>query len=159
MASRKLEDLHPLVKLKVERFLEACKHDGIDVLITCTYRSAKEQEALYAQSREPLANVNKKRKIVGLSPITEIENKRKVTNAKAGQSMHEFKLAIDMVPIIAGKPVWDVKSPLWQKIGKHGKKVGLEWAGDWTKFKEYPHFQYITGLSLKELQEGKLPVS
>jgi peptidoglycan L-alanyl-D-glutamate endopeptidase CwlK len=30
---------------------------------------------------------------------------------------------------------------LWWHVGRIGKSLGLEWAGDWTKFKEFPHFQ------------------
>jgi peptidoglycan L-alanyl-D-glutamate endopeptidase CwlK len=46
---------------------------------------------------------------------------------------------------------------VWQRIGKTGKEAGLEWAGDWKRFKEYPHFQYSSGLSLAEIQGGKRP--
>mgnify|MGYP003338216528 CR=1 FL=1 len=31
-----------------------------------------------------------------------------------------------------------------------GKKFGLEWAGDWKTFKEYPHFQYRGGLTMRK---------
>ena len=31
-----------------------------------------------------------------------------------------------------------------------GKSVGLEWGGDWTGFKDWPHFQYTGGLSLAQ---------
>ena len=77
-----------------------------------------------------------------------------VTNAKAGQSFHNFRCAVDVVPIVAGKPRWDVKDEVWQKIGALGKAQGLEWAGDWKRFREYPHFQYTGGLTLAQLQAG-----
>ena len=68
--------------------------------------------------------------------------------------MHNFRLAYDVVPLINGKPCWDIKNPVWLKVGELGKKNGLEWAGDWKTFKEYPHFQYTGGLTIADLQKG-----
>ena len=77
-----------------------------------------------------------------------------VTKAKAGQSFHNYKCAVDVVPLINGKPVWD-DTMLWSQIGGLGKQVGLEWAGDWKGFQEYPHFQYTGGKTIKQLQAGE----
>lgn len=132
--SRSLDDLLPQVKTRVETFIEACKAAGIDLLVTSTYRDAASQDALYAQGRTAPGKV--------------------VTNARAGQSYHNHRCAVDVVPIRAGKPVWDAKDPIWQTVGKLGKKAGLEWAGDWKRFKEYPHFQYTGGATLAQLQAG-----
>lgn len=132
--SRSLDDLLPAVKARVERFIAAAKAEGIDLLVTSTYRDNESQNALYAQGRTAPGKI--------------------VTNAKAGESFHNFRCAIDVVPIVAGKPRWDVKDEVWQKIGKLGKAQGLEWAGDWKRFKEYPHFQYTGGLNLAQLQKG-----
>ena len=132
--SRSLDDLLPAVKARVERFIAAAKAEGIDLLVTSTYRDNESQNALYAQGRTAPGKI--------------------VTNAKAGESFHNFRCAVDVVPIVAGKPRWDVKDEVWQKIGKLGKAQGLEWAGDWKRFKEYPHFQYTGGLNLAQLQKG-----
>ena len=132
--SRSLNDLLPPVKSRVEAFIAACKADGIDLLVTSTYRDNASQDALYAQGRTKPGKI--------------------VTNAKAGQSFHNFRCAVDVVPIVAGKPRWDVKDEVWQKIGKLGKAAGLEWAGDWKRFREYPHFQYTGGFALAQLQQG-----
>lgn len=128
MASRKLTDLHPDLITKAKSFLAQVELWGIDVLVTCTYRSNNEQTKLYAQGRT--------------SPGP------KVTNAKAGQSKHNFVLdgkpaakAFDIVPLVNGKCIWDNSNPLWQRLGEIGRTNGLEWAGDWVSFKEYPHFQ------------------
>lgn len=133
--SRKLEDLLPVVRQKAECFIDKCKGVGIDLLVTSTYRDHESQNALYAQGRTAPGKI--------------------VTNAKGGQSFHNFKCAIDVVPLVNGKPMWDSKNPVWQQIGAIGKSCGLEWAGDWKKFKEYPHFQYTGGLTLADLQSGK----
>ena len=132
--SRKLEDLLPQVRTRVEAFLKAADEAGIDLLVTSTYRDNASQDALYAQGRTAPGKV--------------------VTNAKAGQSYHNFRCAVDVVPLRNGKPVWDTKDPVWQTVGRLGKAAGLEWAGDWKRFKEFPHFQYTGGLTLAQLQQG-----
>jgi peptidoglycan L-alanyl-D-glutamate endopeptidase CwlK len=141
MASRDLNELSGPVLAKASAMLDTCKAAGLDILITCTYRSNEEQAALYIQGRAPLAVVNDTRGKVGLAPITDEENGRKVTNARLGQSLHALRRAVDVVPIIAGKPVWNSEHPAWQTIGKIGRSCGLEWGGDWPHFREYPHFQ------------------
>ena len=132
--SRKLEDLLPPVRERVERMIAACKAEGIDLLVTSTYRDNASQEALYAQGRTAPGRI--------------------VTNARAGQSYHNYRCAVDVVPIRNGKAIWDAKDPVWQRIGALGKAAGLEWAGDWKRFKEFPHFQYTGGLTLAQLQKG-----
>lgn len=156
MPSRRISDLHLSVQDKVEQFVSLCKAAGIDLLITCTFRSCTEQMALYAQGRKPLAVVNALRKEIGLYSIPESENIRPVTKALPGQSLHNYGLAVDVVPLSLGKPVWD-NEEIWQKIGEIGEACGLEWYGHNPSFKEFPHFQYTGGLSLKEIQGGKMP--
>jgi peptidoglycan L-alanyl-D-glutamate endopeptidase CwlK len=114
--------------------IKDCNAAGIDLLVTSTYRDNASQEALYAQGRTKPGKI--------------------VTNARAGQSFHNYRCAFDVVPLRHGKPVWDSKDPVWQIIGQIGKQCGLEWAGDWKRFKEFPHFQYTGGLTLAKLQEG-----
>jgi len=155
MASRKIEDLHESVRDKAKAFLRECGEQGIAILITCTLRSMEEQAALYAQGRENIAKVNELRKLSGMPTIGH-EN-RIVTNAKPGYSLHNFGLAFDVVPLDGGKPIWDPSHPVWLRIGNNGKGVGLEWAGEWKKFREYPHFQYSSGLTIAEIREGKRP--
>jgi peptidoglycan L-alanyl-D-glutamate endopeptidase CwlK len=135
--SRKIEDLIPIVQKKVIAFKELCEADGIDLLITATYRDHESQNALYAQGRTTNG------------PI--------VTNARGGQSMHNFKCAVDVVPLRNGKPVWTTGDPIWARVGALGEAAGLEWSGRWTgRLREYAHFQYTGGLSLTDLQNGKV---
>ena len=137
--SRDLNDLHPLVEALARSFLDECKKQGIDILVTSTYRDYESQDALYKQGRSNPGAI--------------------VTNAKAGQSWHNFRVAFDIVPLRNGKPVWGLKEQadkeLWFKVGAIGKSVGLEWAGDWKSFKEYAHFQYTQGLSMEDFRLGK----
>jgi peptidoglycan L-alanyl-D-glutamate endopeptidase CwlK len=132
--SRDLKDLHPIVKKKCEDFIASCKKQGIDVLITSTYRDSESQNALYAQGRTATGN--------------------KVTNAKGGQSFHNWKVAFDFVPLVNGKAQW-ADTALFTKCGEIAESVGLEWAGRWKTFKELAHCQYTNGLSLADFQAGK----
>jgi peptidoglycan L-alanyl-D-glutamate endopeptidase CwlK len=133
--SRKLEDLLPIVKSRVDLFLDLCKQSGIDVIITSTYRDTESQDALYAQGRTIPGSV--------------------VTKAKGGESFHNYRCAVDIVPIINGKADWNGSHPVWAKLGELGKEAGLDWAGGWKTFKELAHFQYTNGLTIKDLKAGR----
>ena len=136
--SRSLDELNPIVKAKVQTFLTMCDMENIDLLVTSTYRDKESQTALYNQGRTTPGNI--------------------VTNARAGESFHNYRCAVDIVPLVNGKPVWNTSGhdwEIWKRVGELGKEAGLEWAGDWESFKEFAHFQYTGGLSLKELQSGK----
>jgi len=133
--SRSLDELLPPVKARVDQFLADCKNHGIDLIVTSTYRDNESQDALYAQGRTTPGSI--------------------VTKAKGGQSFHNYRCAIDVVPLVNGKAVWDGANPVWAKIGALGKLAGLDWAGDWKTFKELAHFQYTGGLTLADLNAGK----
>jgi peptidoglycan L-alanyl-D-glutamate endopeptidase CwlK len=147
--SRSILDLLPIVgrfATEHRRRLLAC---DIDIIITSTYRDKESQLQLYSQGRE---NKPDRGWIV-------IEPRKVVTKALPGYSFHNWKVAYDVVPLRAGKPVWGTEGAdglLWQKVGLVGKQVGLEWAGDWVTFKEYPHFQYTAGYSINDFITGKI---
>jgi peptidoglycan L-alanyl-D-glutamate endopeptidase CwlK len=133
--SRKLEDLHPKVKTLAEQFISACKKAGYDVLIYCTYRDEAMQNHLYSFGRTKPGKI--------------------VTNARAGESWHNYRCAFDFVPMIGGKPQWGDKSA-YAKCGTIGESLGFQWAGRWTgKLKETAHMQYTGGLTLADLRAGK----
>lgn len=157
MASRELSVLHPSIRGKTSLFMGKCSEQGIEALITCTLRSMNEQAALFSQGREEISRVNMLRAAAGLSPIKSMSENRIVTNAKPGDSMHNYGLAFDVVPLEGGKPIWDSGHPVWKTIGKIGKECGLEWAGDWVRFKEFPHFQHTGGLTLADIKQGQRP--
>lgn len=132
--SRKIEDLHPHVAKLCKEFIAKCDEAGIDVLITSTYRDHESQAALYAQGRTAPG--------------------KKVTNAKPGQSWHNWRVAFDFVPVVNGKAQWnDLKT--FEKCGIIAESLGLEWAGRWKTFRESAHIQYTGGLTLKDFQAGK----
>lgn len=111
-----------------------------------TLRSFSEQDALYAQGRTV--------------PDTKI-----VTNAKGGQSYHNYGLAIDIVMVYDKdgnssyeSASWDTKIDFdgdgksdWQEVVQIFKRFGWEWGGEW-KFTDMPHFQKTLGFSIMDLQ-------
>lgn len=140
VSSRSLSDLLPPARTRAEAFLAACAREGIDLLVTSTYRDNDSQAALYAQGRTTPGKI--------------------VTNARPGQSYHNHRVALDIVPLRGGKPVWGTTgsdAALWAHVGALGESCGLEWAGRWKTFREFAHFQYTGGLTLAQLQAGQVP--
>lgn len=129
--SRKIEDLHPVVAAKAKAFVAACKKEGIDVLITSTYRDNESQNAIFAQGRTKPGKI--------------------VTYAKGGQSWHNYRLAFDFVPIVNGKAQWN-DARTFKRCRQIGEALGLEG----LKF-ELAHLQWTGGLTLAQLRAGKRP--
>jgi peptidoglycan L-alanyl-D-glutamate endopeptidase CwlK len=132
--SRNISDLEPHVAQLCHKFVDECAKQGIETLITCTYRSLEEQAALYAIGRTKPGN--------------------RVTNAKPGSSYHAYRVAFDFVPIIHGKAVWN-NAGLFLKCGEIGEKLGLEWSGRFLTFREQCHMQYTGGLTIADFKAGK----
>ena len=131
---RSLSELAPKVERAAIAAVAECGASGWPVLVTCTYRTGAEQDALYAQGRTKPGP--------------------KVTNAKAGQSFHQYRVALDLYPLVNGKPDFSGKHPNWHKIAAVFKKHGFEWAYEWKRFKEMPHFQMTGGHPLSYFQNG-----
>jgi peptidoglycan L-alanyl-D-glutamate endopeptidase CwlK len=124
--SRDANLCHPDLKPKLLRWLELATSAHLSPLVTCTYRSQSEQDALYAQGRTAPG--------------------KKVTWTR--RSNHSFtiggkpaSLAFDFVPLISGKPTWNAKDPSWLKLGEIAESLGLVWGGRWTKAKDLPHIE------------------
>jgi len=145
----------PLIK-KANEFIAQCKKAGVTILITQGLRTWAKQNEYYAQGRTTPGKI--------------------VTNAKGGESYHNFGLAFDIVPIGGdGKPIWDTDHQAWQiamDIGGlhpgHSKsrldpqlvaeivaadlQIDLNWGGDWKSFKDLPHFELTAGTPLQLLR-------
>lgn len=132
--SRSTKDLHPRVKALAEAFLAKCAEAGINIIITSTYRDIESQNALYAQGRTAPGQI--------------------ATNARGGQSFHNYRVAFDFCPLINGKAAWS-DTTQFTKCGMVGESVGLEWAGRWTTFRELAHLQFTSGLTIRDFQGGK----
>ena len=121
MSSRSLSDLREPFYGMALQWLDDCREAGIDVLVYCTLRDFKEQDALYEQGRTTPGSI--------------------VTYARGGQSAHNYGLALDFVPLIQGKPQWKAGNPLYVSAVALASARGLESASKWRKFKEWPHIE------------------
>ena len=136
ISSRLISDLDPDAATICNAQVFKCHRAGIELLITSTYRDYLAQDALYA---------------IGRSVQPE---RRPVTNARAGQSWHNFRAAWDVVPLVGGKCVWDERDPLWKEVVRIGKECGAEAGADWPLFRDLPHFQF-----LPKLRQGVLSLA
>lgn len=142
----RIQLLHP--KLREEAghiYSEICS--ALTGRATCrfayTLRTDAEQTILYNQGRTTPGKI--------------------VTNAKAGQSMHGYGLAVDIVLLIDEKTAsWDMKTDFdadgkadWIEIVEIFKRYGWSWGGNWAHFPDYPHFEKSFGYSLMDLQKLK----
>ena len=127
---RNISQLHPELKKKVVKLQKECLKAGIKIKIGECFRTVAEQNALYAKGRTTPGSI--------------------VTNAKGSSysSMHQWGVAfdffLDMDVDKDGKKSDDVfnnATKLFNKVGAIGKKLGLEWGGDWKRIKDLPHFQ------------------
>lgn len=132
VSERRLAEVNPQLANRIRRAAADLREQGINVMVTSGYRSFAEQNELYAQGRTKPGDI--------------------VTRARGGQSLHNYGLAVDLVPVGAnGQPNWNVPNSTWQTIGAAGKRQGLEWGGDWTGFVDRPHFQMTGGRSTSTL--------
>jgi peptidoglycan L-alanyl-D-glutamate endopeptidase CwlK len=130
VSAERLATLHPLLAERGTRLLEQCAATGLALMVTQGLRSMAEQDALYAQGRTAPGKI--------------------VTNARAGQSYHNFGLAFDVLVLDAmGKADWSPANPGWRQAGVVGEDLDLEWGGRWTGLVDLPHFQYTGGVTLE----------
>jgi len=147
MASRKIEDLLPVVQPIILLFEQKLREAGLsNFKRSCTYRAQLEQDALWLRGRVDLDKVNSAYKHAGLAPITAEENKRPVTWKQV--SDHSLRKAVDYYEEIAGKASYDIKVdidddqiPDWMEFGKIAEECGLRWGGRF-KTKDYAHVEY-----------------
>lgn len=131
-AEARLAKVNPQLAARIRNMAAALKAQGINVTVVSGLRTFAEQNALYAQGRTKPGGI--------------------VTNARGGQSLHNYGLAVDVVPLDAkGNPNWNASAATWAKIGAAGKKQGMEWGGDWKSFVDKPHFQMTAGKSVSTL--------
>ena len=102
---------------------------GLVVEIVQGLRTFAEQDELYAQGRTKPGQI--------------------VTQARGGESNHNYGLAADLCPFINGKPNWNAPVSVWVAIGAAAMEQGLEWGGAWKKFLDKPHVQ-LPSITIKE---------
>ena len=94
---------------------------------------------------------------------TKLYNQRpKVTNAKAGESIHNYGLAFDFCLAVGSKLIWETnkdfdgdKFPDWMEVVKVFKDAGYTWGGDFKSIHDAPHFEKTFGHTWKQLLQLK----
>lgn len=127
---RNVSQLHPELQKKVEQLKILCQQNGITIGISECVRTVAEQDVLYAKGRTMPGKI--------------------VTKAKGNtySSMHQWGVAFDFylkMDVDGDGSVSDDalnnSTELFNKVGKIGQSIGLEWGGAWKSMKDLPHFQ------------------
>lgn len=137
--------LNPIVATNTNLLIQRAKAKNIQIIITEDIRTISKQNELY----------NSGRSTAGLI----------ITNAKGGESYHNYGLAIDYaLKDATGNIIWDLEydgnnngEADWIEVANIGKQLGFEWGGDWKQFPDYPHLQMSFGLSIEQLKKGLRP--
>jgi peptidoglycan L-alanyl-D-glutamate endopeptidase CwlK len=122
VSSQRLELVHPELKRRVTAMAAILDKENIPIQVCQGLRTWSEQDALYAQGRTHPGKI--------------------VTNAKGGQSAHNFGYAVDLVPeeIEPGQPDWNIEHPAWKRMLEVGAQCGLAEGALWRTFPDNPHF-------------------
>lgn len=125
----RIELIHPDFRVELKNqyeFINSKLPKGVRLRLAYTLRTIDEQNKLFAQGRTKEGRI--------------------VTNAKGGQSIHNYGLAFDIVILLDTDKNETFETAVWE--GKYFKQVvdyfksqGWEWGGDWKRFKDAPHFQ------------------
>lgn len=81
----------------------------------------------------------------------------KVTNAHGGQSNHNFGIAID-IGLFNGSHYLTGAKPGEEKAYRDFAEIvkrdvhDIAWGGDWVSLKDYPHYEFKTDKTLKEIR-------
>ncbi len=125
----RLQKLHPALVAALRRTVADLAVQGIAVEIVQGLRTFEEQDALYAKGRTQPGQI--------------------VTQARGGESNHNYGLAADLCPYTAGKPDWNAPITVWAAIGAAAAAHGLSWGGAWKKFIDKPHVE-LPAMTVRE---------
>lgn len=145
----RIEQIHPILTEELKAiYIDICKAISSPYAMfrfASVFRNDKEQNEIYAKGRTKPGP--------------------KVTNAKAGESYHNYGLAVDVVELLDKDKNGTFESVSydqnldadfdniedWKEVVNIFKRYGWEWGGDW-KFSDKPHFQKTFGYSISQLK-------
>lgn len=130
ISEQRVAELHPLLRDEAKQTIEEVEAGlptNIAVRITESYRSFQRSDQLFAQGRTTPGP--------------------KVTNAKGGESIHNYRLALDFCLVVDkdGNGTWDEldwntekdrdKDGLsdWREVANAFVRKGWRWGADWDK--------------------------
>ena len=139
----RIKTIHPILRDELEKDYIECNNllpKGVRLRFAYVYRSVEEQNKLFAQ-------------------------RPKVTNARGGQSIHNYGFAFDIV-ILKDKDnngtfetaSFDIDEH-WIKVVKFFKSKGWTWGGDWKSFKDAPHFEKTFGHTWQTLSKKEIMIN
>lgn len=145
---QRIEMIHPVLRAELRQiYAEICQ--ALTGKAGCRFvqvlRTFAEQDALYAQGRNG-------------------DKRQKVTNAKGGQSYHNYGLGVDFCllydkningRIETNEIIWDRTVDIdgdkvsdWMEVVRIFLKYGWTWGATW---KDYPHFEKSFGYKPSQL--------
>lgn len=133
----KIDTLSPLIRAEVQAGVDYVNANiltgSVNMVVTQGLRTFAEQDALFAK-------------------------KPKVTNAKGGQSIHNYGLAFDFCLVDGKTTIWDTnkdydgdKHPDWMEVVAYFKSLGYVWGGDFKSITDKPHFEKTFGHTWQQL--------
>ena len=128
-SEKRLQQLHPALAAAVRAAIKDLARSGTVVEVVQGLRTFEEQDELFAKGRTKPGQI--------------------VTQARGGESNHNFGLAVDLCPFTNDKPDWNAPMAVWAAIGTAAMAHGLEWGGQWKKFLDKPHVQ-LPVMTVKE---------
>jgi hypothetical protein len=128
-SEKRLQQLHPALASAVRAMIADLAAQGTVVEVVQGLRTFAEQDDLYAKGRTKPGAI--------------------VTQARGGESNHNYGLAVDLCPFTTDKPDWNAPMAVWAAIGAAAASHGLEWGGQWKKFLDKPHVQ-LPVMTVKE---------
>lgn len=143
----KAKKLHPIFRERLVLLSEALARRGMQAMIADGLRTIEEQNAIFAQGRTKPGP--------------------KVTNARGGQSNHNYGLAVDMYPVINGKIFVDVPkgasvefrrtfNAIQDAIGEESERLGLFWGARFHGIRDTPHVQLLPEQELRPSEAFKI---
>ena len=120
-ADRKWNRIDPAFQQRVLAIYQVMRErHGYEMVLVEGYRSAERQAALARKGGS-------------------------VTRAGAGQSCHQYGLAVDSALYRDGRLQWDMEDPWTRRgyflYGQLAAEAGLEWGGNWRSIKDYVHLE------------------
>jgi len=141
------------------KFLMRAGEEELETLIYCTHRPLESQAKRYRQGRaigtirakaDQLDKLYKSPDLaailMGVGPQLETII---VTYAGPGQSLHNYGMAFDGVPVLNDQLIWDSSKPIWQLYGRLIVESGLRWYGESGTW-DLTHSQ-LRGVSWRDL--------
>lgn len=155
--------LAPPFQAKALHLIAIIERDGLPFTVFETRRSFSRSAALFMQGRE-----NHDGLTVKVGPT--------VTNARAGESSHNYGLAMDCIldpkskwwdPGHGATGGWDLGLErgvlvrpqvklAWELYGRAAKAADLEWGGAWPTFRDWPHVQLYQWVKFRPSDWKKL---